>query len=94
MYMRCLSILIVTAGLATQAWAAPLTSTDKIVKTFMELDSNNSESVSLDEYKAMVEQRMKTRFKEMDGNRDGAVSADEYREFWVAKKAQWYRLDR
>jgi len=94
MYMRCLSIPIIIAVMATHAWAAPMTSTDKIVKTFMELDANHSQGVSLDEYRAMVDQRMRARFKEMDGNRDGQVSDDEYRAFWVSTKAQWYRLER
>jgi len=94
MYMRCLSIPIIIAGMASQVWAAPMTATDKIVKTFMALDDNGSQSVSLSEYRVMVDQRMRERFRDMDGNRDGQVSADEYRAFWLSKKSQWYRLER
>jgi len=74
--------------------AAPKSATDKIVDTFMELDRNNSDSVSYAEYKAMVDQRARLRFRKMDANRDGDVSEDEYREFWRQEKAKWYRLKR
>ncbi len=94
MYIRWMSVSIVMACMATPAWAAPITATDKIVNAFMDLDSNHSDGVSQGEYRAMVEQRMNVRFKEMDANRNGEVSAEEYREFWLSKKAQWYRLER
>ncbi|WP_227819321.1 thymidylate synthase [Mariprofundus micogutta] len=89
-----MTILIAMGCLTSPASAAPMTATDKIVKTFMELDANDSEGVSRSEYRAMIEQRMNQRFREMDANRDGEVTADEYREFWLTKKAQWYRLQR
>jgi len=94
MNMRWMSVSIVAACLSTSAWAAPLTATDKVVNAFMDLDNNHSGSVSQGEYRSMVEQRMNARFREMDANRNGEVTADEYRQFWLAKKAQWYRLER
>ena len=68
-----------------------LSTTDKIVEKFMELDFDESEGVSLEEYEMMVLQRMGERFYEMDTNDDDEVSAEEYRAFWKAKKAQYYR---
>ena len=79
---------------ASPAMAEVESSTDKIVGTFMELDTDASDSVSFDEYKAMVDQRAKARFKAMDTNRDGQVTDDEYRAFWRQTKAKWYRLKR
>jgi len=74
--------------------SGPVTSTDKIVDRFMELDTDASEGVSFDEYMAMVQQRAQDRFKGMDANEDGEVTADEYRQFWQSRMAQWYRLKR
>lgn len=74
--------------------SGPVTSTDKIVDRFMELDTDASEGVSFDEYMAMVQQRAEDRFKGMDANQDGEVTADEYRQFWQSRMAQWYRLKR
>lgn len=74
--------------------SGPLTSTDKIVKSFMQLDTDKSNAVSFDEYMAMVQQRAKDRFDAMDANHDGQVTPDEYRQFWLHRMAQWYRLKR
>ncbi len=74
--------------------SGPLTSTDKIVKSFMQLDTDKSDAVSFDEYMAMVQQRAKDRFDAMDANHDGQVTPDEYRQFWLHRMAQWYRLKR
>jgi len=74
--------------------SGPLTSTDKIVKNFMQLDTDKSDAVSFDEYMAMVQQRAKDRFDAMDANHDGQVTPDEYRQFWLHRMAQWYRLKR
>jgi len=79
---------------ATPAVAEVESSTDKIVDAFMALDSDQSDSVSYAEYKAMVDQRAETRFKTMDANHDGTVSDEEYRKFWHKTKAKWYRLKR
>jgi hypothetical protein len=68
-----------------------LSATDKIVKKFMQLDFDESEGVSFEEYELMVLQRMGERFYKMDTNGDDEVSAEEYRAFWKAKKAQYYR---
>ena len=70
------------------------TSTDKIVDTFMNLDLDESEAVSFEEYKTMVDLRALTRFEEMDANGDGEVTDVEYRKFWRENKAKWYRLQR
>jgi hypothetical protein len=72
----------------------PLTATDKIVNRFMELDTDTSEGVSFEEYMTMVQQRATDRFASMDANEDGEVTAEEYREFWKARKAQYYRPKR
>jgi len=76
------------------AWAEPLSSTDKIVNVFMELDADSSDGVSYEEYTTMVQERARTRFMAMDANRDEELSAEEYRDFWRKQKAQWYRLKR
>lgn len=73
------------------ASAKILSATDKIVEKFMELDFDESEGVSFEEYEVMVLQRMSVRFYEMDANHDDEVSAEEYRAFWKAKKSQYYR---
>jgi len=69
-------------------------STDKIAGKFMELDLDESESVTFEEYKAMVDLRALTRFNEMDANTDGQITEEEYRKFWAENKARWYRLNR
>lgn len=68
-----------------------LTPTDKIVEKFMELDLDESESVSFEEYELMVKQRLIDRFNEMDSNDDDEISEEEYRKFWIEKKSQFYR---
>jgi len=74
--------------------AAPKTPTDKIVDTFMALDSDMSGSVSQGEYMRMVKQRAAARFARMDRNHDGEVSAGEYRRFWKKEESAYYRLQR
>jgi hypothetical protein len=74
--------------------SGPLTATDKIVNRFMELDVDMTESVSLQEYLLMVQERAEARFTLMDSNQDGEVDADEYRQFWKTQKSQYYRLKR
>jgi len=86
---------ILTLFLATApALAGVKSATDKIADAFMELDADQSNSVSYGEYKAMVDRRARSRFRHMDANRDGAVSDAEYRQFWRKNKAKWYRLKR
>ena len=72
----------------------PKSQTDKIVDTFMELDTDESKSVSVEEYLIMVQQRVEARFTAMDANGDGEVSEEEYRSFWKSRMAKWYRLKR
>jgi hypothetical protein len=81
-------------GTNQPAPSGPLTSTDKIVKSFMQLDTDKSNAVSFDEYMVMVQQRAKDRYDAMDANHDGQVTPDEYRQFWLHRMAQWYRLKR
>ena len=92
------ALIIVCVG-SSPAWAddvekGPLTATDKIVARFMELDTDETQGVSYQEYEAMVLERTKARFALMDQNHDGEVSAGEYRSFWKSQKAQYYRLKR
>jgi len=94
MSVRCLSAILLVTLMATPAWAEQKTATDKVVDTFMALDTDSNKAVSYGEYKAMVEQRASERFAQMDANHNGEVSADEYRGFWQKEKAQWYRLKR
>jgi len=72
----------------------PKSPTDKIVDTFMLLDTDESKTVSMQEYLIMVQQRVQARFEAMDTNRDGEISEDEYRTFWKSRMAKWYRLQR
>jgi len=74
--------------------AASQTPTDKIVETFMNLDTDMSDSVSPGEYMSMVEERAHDRFARMDRNHDGEVSTDEYRRFWQKEESAYYRLQR
>ena len=80
--------LVAQPQLATAEMAS---ATDKIVESFMELDFDESESVSYDEYELMVIQRLADRFIEMDTNEDEQISAEEYRAFWTEQKSQYYR---
>ena len=68
-----------------------LSATDKVVNKFMALDLDESETVSYEEYKTMVLQRLDERFKQMDANEDGEIDEEEYRNFWTATKSQYYR---
>ncbi|OIO68653.1 MAG: hypothetical protein COW19_02575 [Zetaproteobacteria bacterium CG12_big_fil_rev_8_21_14_0_65_55_1124] len=72
----------------------PKTATDKIVEKFMALDTDESRSVSVEEYLIMVQQRVEARFKAMDADGNGEVTEDEYRAFWKTRMAKWYRLKR
>ena len=95
MFIRFIALLMFCLTVSVSgAWAAPKSSTDKIVDHFMALDADDSDSVSAQEYMAMVNKRAQVRFREMDINRDGEVSDSEYRNFWQKKKAKWYRLER
>jgi hypothetical protein len=94
MFMRWICAVLLLMGAANTAWAGPLSSTDKIVNAFMELDADMNDGVSYKEYMTMVQQRARSRFRDMDANRDKEVSPAEYREFWRQQKAQWYRLNR
>jgi len=71
-----------------------LTATDKVVERFMELDLDESESVSFEEYQTMVLRRLDKRFSQMDKNADGEVSDEEYRNFWTTTKSKYYRPQR
>jgi len=68
-----------------------VSTTDKVVAKFMELDTDESLTVSYEEYEQMVLQRMFDRFTAMDTNEDNEVSEEEYRAFWTSQKAQYYR---
>jgi len=94
MFIRWICTVLLLLGAANKAWGGPLSSTDKIVNTFMELDTDNNDGVSHKEYMTMVQERAEARFRAMDVNRDQEVSAEEYREFWRQQKARWYRLNR
>jgi len=85
---------IIVSLASVPALAEVKTSTDKIVDTFMSLDLDESEAVSFEEYKVMVDLRALARFEEMDADADGEVTDVEYRKFWRENKAKWYRLQR
>ncbi len=94
MFIRFFAALVLCSFAAMPASAGVKSSTDKIADAFMQLDLDESESVSFLEYQEMVNMRAKKRFHKMDGNHDGEVSDDEYRQFWRTNKAKWYRLKR
>jgi hypothetical protein len=94
MFVRWVCTILLLLGTANAAWGESLSSTDKIVNAFMELDADINDGVSYEEYTIMVQDRARIRFMAMDANMDEEVSAEEYREFWRQKKAQWYRLNR
>jgi len=77
-----------------QAVGGPKTATDKIVEKFMLLDTDESKSVSMQEYLVMVQQRVQARFEAMDANHNGEISEDEYRTFWKTRMTKWYSLQR
>jgi len=93
MFLRWICAVLLLLGGHT-ASAEALSSTDKIVNTFMELDTDGNDGISFEEYITMVQERAKTRFMAMDTNGDAEVSAEEYREFWRQQKARMYRLNR
>jgi len=94
MFIRIISALFFCCLASTPALAEVKSSTDKVVDTFMELDLDESETVSFKEYQSMVNERAQTRFEEMDANADEEISDEEYRDFWRENKAKWYRLQR
>ena len=94
MSVRWMLSLLLLLGWTGTLSAEPLTATDKIVAAFMELDSDQSEAVSFEEYLLMVQERAQMRFVEMDADGDQQVSAEEYRQFWTTQKAKWYRLNK
>ncbi len=94
MSVRIFGTVLMLILATAPALAEVKSATDKIADAFMELDTDQSGSVSYAEYKVMVDRRAETRFKTMDANRDGEVSDEEYREFWRKTKAKWYRLKR
>jgi len=98
MFSRCFGAVFICCLISSMASMPALaevkSSTDKIADAFMELDFDETESVSFEEYSAMVELRAIARFEEMDANQDGEVTDAEYREFWRKNKAKWYRLQR
>ncbi len=73
------------------AAAEVLSATDKVVESFMELDFDESGTVSFDEYELMVMQRLGDRFIAMDADGDEEISEEEYRKFWIEQKSQYYR---
>ena len=94
MLIRLGSTVLLMLGLVSPLSAEPMTSTDKIVATFMELDSDQSTTVSFPEYMAMVQERAQNRFLAMDLNHDQQVTEEEYRTFWSTQKSKWYRLNK
>jgi len=97
--LRIVALMILLGAFSTSAVAADeeksfsnMTSTDKIVQKFMELDLDENEGVSFDEYMEMVFERTIKRFPEMDGDGDGEVTSEEYRIFWKNRMAKYYRL--
>ena len=94
MLIRFLSLLFLYCLITTPALAAIKSSTDKIVDTFMQLDLDESETVSFEEYQSMVNERAQSRFEAMDANGDEEITDMEYRDFWRDNKAKWYRLQR
>jgi len=57
----------------------------------MQLDTDESLTVSFEEYEQLVLLRMGERFTAMDTNEDNEISEEEYRAFWTNQKAQYYR---
>ena len=97
--LRIVALMVLLGAFSTSAVAedkkktfGEMTSTDKIVQKFMELDLEENESVSLDEYQEMVFERAGKRFSDMDADGDGEVTSEEYRIFWKDRMAKYYRL--
>lgn len=68
-----------------------VTATDKVVAKFMALDTDETLTVSFEEYEQMVLLRMGERFTAMDTNEDNEISEEEYRNFWTTQQAKYYR---
>ncbi len=91
MRLPLFSLAFIALLLPQTATSEILSATDKVIQTFMELDLDESETVSFEEYETMVKQRLSERFAEMDSNQDNEISEEEYRNFWVTRKSQYYR---
>ncbi|MDX8409718.1 MAG: thymidylate synthase [Mariprofundales bacterium] len=89
----CTAWIIQSPNAGVAASAAPTVS-ERIVNRFMQLDVDDSDTVSLEEYMEMVSQRGIDRFNAMDRNHNGEVTPDERTRYWKRKQAKWYRLNR
>ncbi len=97
--LRIVALMVLLGAFSTGAAAEKegtsfrnMTSTDKIVKKFMQLDVDENESISFEEYMVMISERSTERFSQMDGDNDGEVTSEEYRAFWKERMAKYYRL--
>ena len=89
----CIIAALLLAAATDAAYAAPTVS-DRIVERFMALDEDESGTVSIDEYLAMVVERAEQRFNAMDSNHDEEITPEERADYWRKQQAKWYRLNR
>ena len=77
---KVLSTLIVLAGLGTavSVYAQNTSDTYSRGTMFESIDTNNDNTLSLDEYMEMMPQFVENRFNRMDTNSDGIISLDEF----------------
>jgi len=77
---KVLATLIVLAGLGTAvgAYAQNTSDTSSRGTMFESIDTNNDNTLSLDEYMETMPQFVENRFNRMDTNSDGIISLDEF----------------
>ena len=75
-----LAILIVLFGLGTAVGAYAHNISDKSSRgtMFESIDTNNDNTLSLDEYMETMPQFVENRFNRLDTNSDGIISLDEF----------------
>ena len=77
---KVLATLIVLAGLGTAvgAYAQNTSDTSSRGTMFESIDTNNDNTLSLDEYMETMPKYAENRFNRMDMNSDGIISLDEF----------------
>ena len=71
-------IVLAVLGTAVGAYAQNTSDTSSRGTVFESIDTNNDNTLSLDEYMETMPQFVENRFNRMDMNSDGIISLDEF----------------